>query len=179
MRDKSNRPNGVNRLDALDVEVVTLPPMTVAAARAFGPHPEMEAWQTLLSWARLHGLAPELVAHHFYGFNNPDPVPGEPDYGYEQWISVDREAQGDDRVVIRSFPGGRFLATRCDDLRNLGTTWRRLFRWCQRSTFAPEFDRPFLEECLTPLAREPADFCFRLLLPVSAVAQAAPSPRAA
>ena len=45
--------------------------------------------------------------HRLFGFNNPDPSAGSPNYGYEVWIVVDRdEMTPEDGVEIKAIPGG-------------------------------------------------------------------------
>ncbi|NIW49114.1 MAG: MerR family transcriptional regulator, partial [Gammaproteobacteria bacterium] len=69
-------------MSELPVRIVKLEPMTIASTYGFGEQPEIEAWEKLLSWAREIGLS--LKDHRFFGFNNPNPSPGSPNYGYEQ-----------------------------------------------------------------------------------------------
>ena len=68
------------------VQIVTLEPMRVASAWAFGPNPEEMAWQKLVAWAESHDLL--STGHRVFGFNNPNPSVGSPNYGYEYWLTV-------------------------------------------------------------------------------------------
>jgi DNA gyrase inhibitor GyrI len=163
----------------LTVELITLEPMRVVSARAFGVAPEQAAWATLLAWVRSHRLEGELSQHRFLGFNNPDPVPGKAEYGYEQWMTIGPDACSSEGVSIKRFPGGRFLATSCSGLAQLRPCWQELFTWCEHCPHTPDFDRQYLEECLTPLATRPEDFLFRLCLPVQAAAHRERAPHAA
>ena len=72
----------------LDVRIVQLEPLRVASALGFGPSPEAIAWEKILGWARQNGLpdaastgATGKPAPRFFGFNNPSPSPGSPNYG--------------------------------------------------------------------------------------------------
>ncbi len=179
MRDKTPAEPIDTTVARLPVEIAELNPMRVAAAYAYGREPEQQTWNTLIAWVRAHGMEETFTAHRFFGFNNPDPRPGHPEHGYEQWMTVDDSVEGGGGVILKSFGGGRFLSTPCQGLEDLPEIWQRLFRWCQGSAFLAEFNRPFLEECLTPLARRPEAYRFRLLLPVSAIVQTGQTPQAA
>jgi hypothetical protein len=80
-------------MSELIVQIVRLEPTRVAAALGYGASPEMEAWGKLLAWAESQGLLAEIHKHRFFGFNNPNPSPGSPNYGYEQWMTVDSSIQ--------------------------------------------------------------------------------------
>ena len=75
------------------VRIVRLEPMRVACASGFGPSPEGEAWDTLIGWAKSQGLLDDLDALRFFGYNNPDPSPGSPNYGYDQWVTAGPDAK--------------------------------------------------------------------------------------
>ncbi|NNK92581.1 MAG: MerR family transcriptional regulator, partial [Acidimicrobiia bacterium] len=68
-----------------DVRIVELEAMRVAAALGFGPEPESEAWGKLMTWARATNHLDGT--QRYFGFNNPNPMPGSPNYGYEQWMT--------------------------------------------------------------------------------------------
>ena len=138
-------------MSELEVRIVRLEPMRVAYALGFGEHPEMQAWTLILTWARPKGLLDGPPAHRFFGFNNPDPAPGSPNYGYEQWITVGPEVQGDGEVRVKGFSGGLYAVTRCS-LKVIGETWHRLVAWKEDST-CHWGNMPCLEEALTPPAR--------------------------
>ena len=72
----------------LDVRIVKLEPVRVASFHGFGESPEDEAWNKLVAWAKPKGLLHDPQHHRIYGFNNPNPSPGSPNYGYEFWMAV-------------------------------------------------------------------------------------------
>lgn len=131
----------------LDVRIVELEPMRVAATLGFGPSPEAEAWAKLLRWAEEQGLLQGAQAHRFFGFNNPDPSPGSPNYGYEQWMTVDPQAQPCDDVEIKDVAGGRYAVTRCT-LDEIGPAWQALVHWIEESQWHMGAGQ-CLEECIT------------------------------
>ena len=124
----------------LDVRIVQLEPMRVASAHGFGESPETLAWDRLTAWAKARGLWQDGTARRFFGFNNPDPAPGSPNYGYETWMTVGPEVQSEGEITVKEFPGGRYAVTRCevkfpgDDIPN---TWKQLVAWVETSPHHP------------------------------------------
>ncbi|NIM49048.1 MAG: hypothetical protein GTO22_07285 [Gemmatimonadales bacterium] len=121
----------------LDVHIVDLPPMRVATTRALGNSPEDEAWEKLRAWAEPRGLLDDLQRHPVYGYNNPPPVPGRPDYGYEFWIKVDPDAEPEGDVELKDFGGGRYAVTSCrlhgDPEGSVPEVWQKLLGWVESS----------------------------------------------
>ena len=78
-------------MNTLDVRLVTLAPMRVASFYGFGPSPELVAWEKLMAWSRPKGLLDGPTRARIFGFNNPNPSAGSPNYGYEFWIEVGPE----------------------------------------------------------------------------------------
>jgi DNA gyrase inhibitor GyrI len=126
----------------------------------------MMAWGTLLVWAKETGLLYDQQPHRFFGFNNPDPSPASPNYGYEQWVTVGPEEQGSGDVKIKEFAGGLFGVTHCEGVQNIPATWQALFASCENGTHKWDSSRQYLEECLTPLATRPEDYVFDLFMPI-------------
>jgi effector-binding domain-containing protein len=131
----------------LDVRIVELAPMRMISAYGFGESPEAIAWDKLLTWARDQGM--DLAAARYFGFNNPSPSPGSPNYGYEQWMTVDEDVTpaGDLRIV--DFSGGRYAVTRCK-LPQIGAAWRALVAWCEDHAYRSGTHQ-CLEESITPV----------------------------
>ena len=80
-------------MDQPDFRIVQLEPLRVASAHGFGEGPETLAWDKLTAWARERGLWQDGTSRRFFGFNNPDPSPGSPNYGYETWMTVGSEVE--------------------------------------------------------------------------------------
>ena len=155
-------------MDTVPYRIVDLPAMRVAALRAFGPSPEEEAWNRMLAWAKERGLLDGQPAPRFFGFNNPNPTPGSPNYGYEVWITVGPQVQPEQGVEILEIP-----AQRCATLLHDGHTdeifpaWQRLVAAVEQSPHAVGDDR-CLEEHLRFFDPESGTIRLDLLLPVSA-----------
>jgi len=155
-------------MDQLDVHFETLPPMRVASFWGFGEQPEVSAWEKLNAWAKPRGLLGNLEAHPIFGFNNPNPSSGSPNYGYELWLRVEPEVEpeGDMRTV--EFEGGRFAVLRCEvpagKYEVIPESWERLVAWVEDSKY-----RIGCKQCLERSAAFEAqgiEFALDLMLPV-------------
>jgi AraC family transcriptional regulator len=149
------------------ITLVNLPPLWAAAAHVFGPEPESAAMEHLLAWAGKQNLWPASHPRRFFGFNNPDPSPGNPDYGYEFWMVLDENedpAPSED-VHLKHFPGGRFAIVRCRGTENILSSWQRLVNWSETSC-CPIADNLMLEEFIAWEGLPPDQFVFDLYLPV-------------
>jgi DNA gyrase inhibitor GyrI len=127
-------------MSELDVRIVKLEPMLVASFLGFGPSPEEQAWKQLFAWARPKGLTKNLEKHRLFGFNNPNPSPGSPNYGYEVWMVIDpEEAEDEEAVKIKIFDGGLYAVTKCvvpeEQFEVIGETWKKLATWQEDSRY--------------------------------------------
>ena len=134
----------------LNVRMIDLPAMRVAATLGFGAEPEAQAWQFLWDWVKEQGLEATASERRFFGFNNPDPHPGSSNYGYEQWMTIDGDATGTKNVTIKEIPAGRYAVLHCPGIPN-PVIWRSLVRWCEERGYVIAM-RNCLEELLTPTA---------------------------
>lgn len=162
-------------MNKLDVRIIRLEPMRVASIHGFGANPEEKAWQKLEEWAQPRKLFDDPAAHPIYGFNNPNPSAGSPNYGYELWLQVDADAQPDDGMQMVDFEGGLYAVTRCEvpvgNMEAIGATWKRLVAWYEQSKYS-RGDHQWLEKSvLIPqwgnLASRPdLEFAMDLFLPI-------------
>jgi len=148
-----------------EVRVLILEPMRVASAYGFGEQPEYIAWDKILNWAKQQGFE-DLSKHRFFGFNNPNPSSGSPNYGYEQWITVGPDAQGSEEIEIKDFPGGLYAVMRSEGLENITENWKKLVVWREDSDYQ-QGHHQWLEECFTPKAERLEDFVFDLYAPIT------------
>lgn len=155
-------------MSKLDVRIVTLKPMTMASAYGFGSSPEGMAEDKMVAFLKANNLLEGYgTKRRHFGFNNPDPSAGSPNYGYEIWVEVERgiEPQGDIRIV--TFFGGLYAVTRFENLDNIGRVWEELVKWRETSKYreAPQQCLQ-LENLLNPLETDPAKFVFELYQPI-------------
>ena len=145
----------------LKVKIVKLEPMHVASAHGFGESPEGEAWEKLFAWAKPKGLFDHPEQHRIFGFNNPDPTPGSPNYGYEFWIVVGPDVEPEGEVKAKDFPGGLYAVTRCQGVSNIGPTWKQLVAWTEDSKYKCSHHQ-WLEEHVGPAEESPNEDTFTL-----------------
>lgn len=151
------------------VRIVKLEPMRVASFLGFGTSPENEAWKQLLTWAKARGLLDDLEKHRLFGFNNPNPSAGSPNYGYEVWIVIDPDMEPEDGVKFLDFNGGLYAVTRCVVPKGffdvIGDTWKKLVAWREDSKYKCGTHQ-WLEESL-PMDLPDTEFVLDLYLPIT------------
>ena len=122
-------------MSELEVRIEELPPMRVAFTSALGESPELEAWDKLIAWAKPKGLLEDFGKNQFYGFNNPDPSPGKPEYGYEVWVTIDESIEPEGEMKVKDFTGGLYAVTSCRGVSNIYNTWMQFAEWCKKSEY--------------------------------------------
>ncbi len=151
-------------MDALDVRIVRLPAMRVASAYGFGVSPEEMAWDKLLRWARENQLLGNEEVR-FFGFNNPSPSTGSPNYGYEQWMTIGPDTEVAGEIKVFNFDGGLYGVTRCY-LPQIGETWHALYDWCENSAY-DHAHHQWLEEGLSPVGTPFEEIVMDIYLPIA------------
>lgn len=153
-----------------DVRIVNLEPLRVASVHGFGPQPEDEAWEKLVAWAKPKGFLDHPEEHSIFGFNNPSPSPGSPNYGYEFWITVGPEVEPETGVEVQSFPGGLYAVGQWDGqgdpYKTIPEAWKKLVAWRENSRFEAA-GHQWLEEHLRPERASEAEFMLNLYLPIA------------
>jgi len=153
-------------MSELDVRIVELKPMRVASVYGFGESPESIAWAKLVAWAKPRGLLDDRKQHRIFGFNNPNPAPGSPNYGYEFWIVVGPDVEPEEAVRIHEFLGGLYAVTRCKGVENITDTWKRLVRWLADSPYK-HAGHQWLEEHLHAVDAPQDEFILDLYAPIA------------
>lgn len=115
----------------MDVRIVDLQPLRVASVLGYGTEPEMLAWNQMFAWAGERHLFDQ--PHRLFGFNNPSPSVGSPQYGYEVWITVGDDVQADGAAQIKQFGGGKYAVTRVVGVDNIAPTWQEFVKWREAS----------------------------------------------
>ncbi len=138
-----------------EVRIVRLEPLHVASFYGFSQEPEQLAWRKLTAWAKPRGFLDNaaLKQHRIFGFNNPTPSPGSPNYGYELWMVVAQETAPDSEMEIKDFPGGLYAVARCDavgdEYQIIPSAWEKLVVWQSQSKYK-HGSHQWLEEHLRP-----------------------------
>lgn len=153
-----------------DVRIIRLPAMRVASFYAFSASPEFEAWEKMMTWAKAHSCWQEPPATRIFGFNNPDPSAGSPNYGYEYWITINPEISSENGTAIKEFPGGLYAVLRCevssDPWESIPAAWQKLVAWLEASHYK-HGKHQWLEEHLTRFASNDNGFVLDLYIPIT------------
>lgn len=153
-------------MDAFEVRIVELTPMRVASVLGFGEQPEYQAWKKLQDFASGRGYFKDRKEHRIFGFNNPDPSAGSPNYGYEYWICVEPDTQAEGDAQIKEFEGGLYAVAHCEiragNFQVITATWKRLVEWVDDSNYHPA-GHQWLEEHLSPPGE---NFSLDLYMPI-------------
>ena len=152
-------------MSEINVQIVKLEPMRIISAYGFGPQPEDIAWKKMFDFVEKHNLFKDGGFPDTFGFNNPNPSKGSPNYGYEIWLPVDKEVQPEGDLRILDFQGGLYAVTRFKDLKNIGDVWGQLVQWQQASKYQ-HGSHQWLEHLLEGAGGQPEDFVFDLYLPI-------------
>ncbi len=154
----------------LNVCILKLEPLRVASVLGYGKVPEDLAWKKLTAWAKAQGIFENLGQHRIFGFNNPSPSPGSPNYGYEFWITVGPEMEAEGEVEIKQFPGGLYAVARCRvekrPYETIPFTWQQLVRWREDSPYKSA-SHQWLEEHISLDEYPEGDWELDLYLPIA------------
>lgn len=153
-------------MNELSVRIVNLAPMRVASAYGFGPSPELVAWQNLVNWAKPKGFLADPDKHRIFGFNNPDPSSGSPNYGYEFWMEVGPDVEPEEEIRVQDFAGGLYAVTSCMSVENITATWKKLVEWVAESKYK-NGRHQWLEKHLSPDGTPLENLKFDLFVPIA------------
>jgi len=115
----------------LNVRILLLPPMTVAAFHYIGADPEehvSDMASRFVQESHLYDVKPDS---RMFGFNHPNPSPDKPFYGYENWITIPEDFDVPAPGVKKHFPGGLYAA-HAIDFGNFHE-WQWLYQWVENS----------------------------------------------
>lgn len=135
----------IHTMKDLDVKIVELESMHVASAQAIGDSPEDKAWNKMRAWAEPRGLLEDLEEHPVFGFDNPEPSPGQKEYGYEFWMKVGPEEEAEGDIKMKEFQGGLYAVTTCNLKEELESeffkkngsleSWKKIVEWVKSSKY--------------------------------------------
>jgi DNA gyrase inhibitor GyrI len=153
-------------MSELDVRIVQLEPLQVACAHGFGESPESQASEKMLTYVESAGLALDDESVRWFGFNNPSPSPGSPNYGYDVLVTVAPDVKPDGDVKILDFPGGLYGVAQCKGVSNITEVWQQLANWLEDSEYR-RGNHQWLEELLSPPDVDYEDCRFDLYIPIT------------
>jgi DNA gyrase inhibitor GyrI len=121
-------------MNDLPVRILDFEPMTLMCFNAFSEGPETQALDKLLQWAQEHGHSGRI-----FGYNNPDPSVGSPNYGYDACMQVDESTPAEGEAYIRRLEGGTYAVLHCpvkqpwDDI---PAAWQSLVKWADENDYS-------------------------------------------
>lgn len=121
-----------------DIQVIKLSPMKMISFYSYGPHPETQCWNKLMSWVKEKKFKVDVKNNRIFGFNNPCPSVGSSNYGYEFWISVNEDIQPKDDMRLIDFSGGLYATVSFNieiPDEELPEYWKGLNIWCEESNY--------------------------------------------
>ena len=155
---------------AEDIHIVTLGPLRVASFLGFGSEPELQALQKLMNWATSKGFMECIEEHRIFGFNNPSPSPGSPNYGYEFWITIGTDVEPEGEIEIKEIPAELYAVARCkvrgDPNETIPAAWKKLVTWREDSPYN-QASHQWLEEHLDITKISQGEWDMDLYLPIS------------
>ena len=150
-------------MSKLDVRIVSLPAMRVACFNGYGEGPEGIALGKALGWAT------PGETRRFFGYNNPNPAPGSPNYGYDVWVTADDGVEIPAEARKINFPGGLYAVVECKvekPWEDIPGTWQALSQWRENSKYQ-HATHQWLEEHVDPANAQGGDhFTLNLYLPI-------------
>ncbi len=144
----------------LPVRIVELEPMSLICFNGFGEEPETQALSMLKQWADAHGRAGRI-----FGYNNPNPSEGSPNYGYDACMVVDKDTQPEGDARIHHMEGGTYAVLHCpvrNPWEDIPGAWQSLVQWMDENDYSMG-ESQCLEEHLDP-SEFSADVLFELNL---------------
>ncbi len=134
-----NNPNKLIRSDHMSQEVLRIihvPSMKVASFKGYSETPENDAHEQANVFIQKHNLQ----SFRHFGFNNPSPTKESPVYGYEIWVTVDKDYPD---AVIRNVKG-ELYASLTTTLADIYENWQRLYRLIGESKeYMYDFSEPY------------------------------------
>ena len=152
----------------IDVRVVRLEPMRVACVNGYGDGPESIAFNKMRAYVKAAGLDTDGKQHRFFGYNNPNPSAGSPNYGYDVWVTVDPDAQPEEGVRMIDFPGGLYAVTSIRPVtgEEIPGAWQKLALWRENSRYRGS-KHQWLEEHIGDIEKSFPDLTLDLYLPMA------------
>lgn len=92
------------------VRIVLLAPCTVASYQYVGDNPEEKVGDVMDEFIRSSKLYEKKPDARLFGFNNPEPQPGNDFHGYEDCVTIPDDMEVPQPLVKKHFTGGLYAA---------------------------------------------------------------------
>ncbi|MHA2175882.1 MAG: effector binding domain-containing protein [Candidatus Hodarchaeales archaeon] len=162
--------NIINEGD-LEVKIIRLAPMKVVQFHTVSKTPEEDVWKALKEWTNPQKLLDSPEKWPVYGFNNPDPVDNQEEYGYELWVRITPEIKVDADLSTLEYSGGLYAVTttRLFPIEDGPIpAWKKLGEWVKNSNEYDFDSRQMLEKHLNPKAT-PENLILELYCPIKEI----------
>ena len=118
----------------IPVRMITLEPMTLICFNGYGTEPENDALNQLKHWAAEND-------HHgrIFGYNNPDPAEGNPNYGYDACMVVPEDTIPVESARIRHLESGEYAVLKCpvkEPWVDIPAAWQSLVQWADANDYS-------------------------------------------
>jgi DNA gyrase inhibitor GyrI len=157
-------------MESVNVRIVILEAATVISFSGYGVQPEYEAWAKLQAYASPRNEMKEIgQTRRVFGFNNPNPSPGSPEYGYEFWYLLRPGEEAQSAENAKKFSGGRYAVLRCQVDGNpevIPSGWKTLVTW-QEEHGHSRGSHQWLEEMIEWKQMNRGRFTLDLYLPLA------------
>ena len=94
---------------AIDIRIISLPPMSVVSSHYIGENCEDQANATITEFIQKENLLEIKPDLRHFGFNNPYFQP-ETKHGYEVWVSIPEDLEIPTPLIKKTFRGGLYAA---------------------------------------------------------------------
>lgn len=128
--DKLNRASEALKKQ-ISPRIIYIAPCTVASICVVDFEPENKAQEVMDNFVRTSGLLEQKPDLRVFGFNNPSPTAPGQKYGYEFWVTVNKNTQVPEPLVKKEFAGGLYAA-HAIDIGNFHE-WEFLSQWVENN----------------------------------------------
>ena len=149
-------------MDDYEVNIIKMPARRMALVNSLSNSPEHESYQKLMTWAKEKGLVGSQSHFRWFGRDNPPPVKGKTEYGYDAMITIPENVIPEGDIRLFRIPECNCAVVRTE-LKNITVMWNYLYNWVKNSRY--EIADHGLEELLNPFAHVD-DLLFDLWLPI-------------
>jgi DNA gyrase inhibitor GyrI len=148
----------------IPVRMITLEPMTLICFNGYGTEPENLALNQLKQWA-----AENDQSGRIFGYNNPDPAEGSPNYGYDACMLVPADTQAVEGARIRHLDEGLYVVLNCpvkEPWVDIPGAWQSLVQWADSNDFTLGSHQWFEEHLPAEEADSTVLFTLDLYMPI-------------
>lgn len=145
------------------VRIVTMEPMTLICFNGYGAEPETQALSLLQDWAKQHDQHGRI-----FGYNNPNPAEGSPNYGYDACMVVDANTEAEGEARVRHIDEGLYAVLNCpvkEPWVDIPGGWKTLVQWADANDYSLGSHQWF-EEHLPHKKSDDVIFTLDLYMPI-------------